>query len=65
MKILGILNITDDSFSDGGRFLSPDTARAHGEAFSKARPACTFVEVSRFIDPNWLIEIEVDAALPE
>ena len=32
MKILGILNITDDSFSDGGKFLSPDAARAHGEA---------------------------------
>ena len=30
MKILGILNITEDSFSDGGRFLSPDAALAHG-----------------------------------
>jgi hypothetical protein len=25
------------------------------------RPACTFVEVSRFIDPEWLVEFEVDA----
>jgi dihydropteroate synthase type 2 len=32
MNILGILNITDDSFSDGGKFLSPDAARVHGEA---------------------------------
>ena len=25
-KILGILNITEDSFSDGGRYLAPDKA---------------------------------------
>jgi dihydropteroate synthase type 2 len=31
MQIFGILNITDDSFSDGGRFLSPDAAIAHAE----------------------------------
>ncbi|MES2255761.1 MAG: dihydropteroate synthase [Pseudomonadota bacterium] len=30
MKIFGILNITDDSFSDGGRFLTTDAALAHG-----------------------------------
>jgi len=35
MKILGILNITDDSFSDGGKFLAPDAALAHGEALLK------------------------------
>ena len=28
--ILGILNITDDSFSDGGKYLDPDSAIAHG-----------------------------------
>jgi enamine deaminase RidA (YjgF/YER057c/UK114 family) len=38
-------------------------ARAHGERFGAVRPACTFVEVSRFIDPSWLVEIEVDAVL--
>lgn len=37
-----------------------EAARAHGEFFSEIRPACTFVEVSRFIDPGWLVEIEVD-----
>ncbi|WP_168714549.1 hypothetical protein [Streptomyces sp. A0592] len=32
--------------------------------FSRAvRPATTFVEVARFIDPAWLVEIEVDAVL--
>lgn len=30
-RILGIVNVTPDSFSDGGRFLSPEAAVAHGE----------------------------------
>jgi dihydropteroate synthase type 2 len=30
--IFGILNITEDSFSDGGRFLAPHAALAHGRA---------------------------------
>lgn len=38
-----------------------EAARAHGEYFADIRPACTFVEVRGFIDPGWLIEIEVDA----
>lgn len=33
----------------------------HGEIFSAIRPATCFVEVSRFINPEWLVEIEVDA----
>lgn len=32
MKILGILNITTDSFSDGGRYLAPEAALAHAES---------------------------------
>ena len=35
MKILGILNITEDSFSDGGRYLAPAAALAHGESLLK------------------------------
>ncbi|WP_328381532.1 Rid family hydrolase [Streptomyces sp. NBC_00400] len=38
-----------------------DASRAHGERFASVRPACTVVEVSRFIDPHWLVEVEVDA----
>lgn len=38
-------------------------AAVHGEIFSDIRPVCTFVEVSRFIDPDWLIEIEIDAQI--
>ncbi len=40
-----------------------ESARAHGEFFSRIQPACTFIEVSRFINPEWLIEIEADAVL--
>ncbi|KIF05051.1 endoribonuclease L-PSP [Streptomyces sp. RSD-27] len=40
-----------------------EAARAHGERFASIRPACTFVEVSRFIDPDWLVEVELDAIL--
>ncbi len=35
-----------------------EAAKAHGEYFSEIRPACTFVEISRFIDVDWLVEIE-------
>ena len=31
MKILGILNITNDSFSDGGKYLAPLDALAHAD----------------------------------
>ena len=40
-----------------------EAARAHGERFTDVRPASTFVEVSRLIDPQWLVEIEVDAVI--
>jgi len=35
--------------------------QVHGEYFKDVRPAITIVQVSRFIDPDWLVEIEVDA----
>jgi enamine deaminase RidA (YjgF/YER057c/UK114 family) len=40
-----------------------DAARAHGQYFSAIKPACTFVEVSRFIDRGWLVEVEADCAV--
>lgn len=42
----------------------PDVGRAHAEAFGKAPPATSMVEVSRLIDPGMLVEIEADALLP-
>jgi dihydropteroate synthase type 2 len=35
MKILGILNVTADSFSDGGKYLEPGAALAHAEALAQ------------------------------
>jgi len=35
-RVMGILNVTPDSFSDGGRFVSLDTALAHAEAMTLA-----------------------------
>jgi dihydropteroate synthase len=32
--VMGIVNVTPDSFSDGGRFLEPDAAIAHGIALA-------------------------------
>ena len=40
-----------------------DAAKAHRELFAKFKPACTFVEVSRFIDPGWLVEVEADCVV--
>jgi len=40
-----------------------EAAQAHGELFSTVKPACTFVEVSRFIDQHWLVETEVDCVV--
>jgi enamine deaminase RidA (YjgF/YER057c/UK114 family) len=37
-----------------------EAARAHGEVFSRIRPASTFVEVKGLIDRGWLVEIEAD-----
>lgn len=61
--LLGILNITADSFSDGGRFLATDAALAHGRALMaggaqgldigaaasnpKAEPVAPEVEIAR------------------
>jgi enamine deaminase RidA (YjgF/YER057c/UK114 family) len=35
--------------------------RAHGEVFRDIRPAATMVEVRRLIDPEMLVEVEVEA----
>jgi dihydropteroate synthase len=35
-KILGVLNVTDDSFSDGGFYRDPDAAIAHARALVEA-----------------------------
>ena len=37
----------------------------HGEVFRDIRPANTVMQVVRFIDPDWLVEVEVDAVVGE
>ncbi len=36
-------------------------AEIHREFFADVRPANTIMQVVRFIDPDWLVEIEADA----
>lgn len=38
-------------------------AAVHGEIFRDIRPANTVMQVTRFIDPEWLVEIEADAVV--
>jgi len=40
-------------------------ARVHGTFFRDVRPANTIMQVSRFIDPEWLVEFEADALLDD
>jgi len=37
--------------------------RVHGEFFADIRPVNTVVQVTGFIDPDWLVETEVDAVI--
>ena len=39
--------------------------RAHAEFFRDVLPAATMVEVQRFVSPEMLVEIEVDAVISE
>jgi len=38
-------------------------ARVHGEFFGETMPASTIVQVASLIDPEWLVETEVDAVV--
>jgi enamine deaminase RidA (YjgF/YER057c/UK114 family) len=38
-------------------------ATVQGEFFRSIRPANTIMQVVRFIDPDWLVEIEADAVM--
>ena len=40
-------------------------AKVRGEYFSEIKPVDTEMEVSRFINEDWLVEIEVDAIVAE
>ncbi len=38
-----------------------EVGRAHGEVFGKIKPATSMIQVSGFIEPDFLVEIEVTA----
>jgi enamine deaminase RidA (YjgF/YER057c/UK114 family) len=40
-----------------------EAGKAHGEYFAEIRPASTFIEVSRLIDPAWMVEIEAECEI--
>ena len=42
-----------------------EAAEAHGELFSEIRPACSFIEVRSFINPEWLVEVEADCVIED
>jgi enamine deaminase RidA (YjgF/YER057c/UK114 family) len=42
-----------------------DVGRAHGEVFADVRPASTMLVVSGLLDPRWVVEVELDAVLPD
>jgi enamine deaminase RidA (YjgF/YER057c/UK114 family) len=39
--------------------------QVHGEFFREIRPVNTVMQVTRFIDPDWLVEIEADAVIED
>ena len=42
-----------------------EAARAHGEAFGRILPACTFLGVTRLVNPDMLVEIDADAVITD
>ena len=75
--VMGVLNVTPDSFSDGGKFLSPDAAVAHAQSLAKAgadlldiggqstRPGAAAGSEQEELDRVLPVIQRVRAALPE
>ncbi|RPI26331.1 MAG: RidA family protein [Actinobacteria bacterium] len=40
-----------------------EAGRAHGEVFGSVKPASTFVQVTGFLDPEFLLEVEATAVV--
>lgn len=64
--VMGIVNVTPDSFSDGGQFVSPDEAIAHGRALAAAGAAILDVggESTRPGAEPVPVEVELARVLP-
>ena len=72
-NILGVLACVGCTMDDVGKvtvFVTnlAEIKKIHAvrsEYFSQPYPASTLVQVAKLIDPEWLIEIEADAVVPE
>ena len=42
-----------------------EAARAHAEVFGTIRPVTTLMQVTAFVDPDWLVEIEAEAVIAD
>jgi dihydropteroate synthase len=64
--VMGILNVTPDSFSEGGRFLDPDRAVEHALAMEAAGAAIIDIggESTRWNAQEVAAEVELDRVLP-
>lgn len=45
--------------------VADEVGRAHAEVFGSTAPAATMVVVAGLLDPSWLVELEVEAVVPE
>jgi dihydropteroate synthase len=65
-RVVGIVNVTPDSFSDGGRFARPEDAVAHGEQLAGAGAAVLDVggESTRPGSAPVPLQAELDRVLP-
>ena len=75
-QVMGVLNVTADSFSDGGRFLDPEEALAHADAMVRdgasiidvggesTRPGATGVSVQEELDRVMPIVEAITASHP-
>lgn len=44
---------------------APAAGEVHGAIFAETRPTCTMMAVSAFVNPEFLVEIECEAIIPD
>ncbi len=61
IHVMGVLNVTPDSFSDGGKFLNPDDAIAHGRKMEIE--GADFIDVGGISTRPGAVEVSVEEEL--